>query len=474
MADRAETIDEPADHSRPASGSTSASVRRGGSRRSTAAAVVVAILAIVGVLAAGRDRSSPEPIPPVERDPDEVTGSVTGDSLDGSGVPPELLAAERHVAEPGPATLRTLVEAVGGLDAVVVGEAVGAFDLVRFDPLDHDRLLASKRSSYGRAENQDRNERWTVGRSGVEQTLWAPELAHDFVHFNADGSITIWVNENEGANFAPRRAVVRLDAEATVATSAPIYASRFTATADAVFALTGSGDYYSNDEEYLELIADGTTSKVLAPGAGLAWIDIPVPGLLVAYPRQDSMTTIAWDTETLLPVDASPLVGRRHQRSAVSGDGRTAVGVTFDGRLEQIDMVTGRVLADFGSLDPRGIDQPLTVNADGTLVTTVDRSGAVTLWWVGDDRPIARVEASSAQPRWVSERYGARSASAVSRNGERVALRSAARPQIPVTWTIIDTSPDRWVARACELAGRALTVDERETLGLQGPVAACI
>ncbi len=393
-----------------------------------------------------------------------------------SGVPAPLVAAECYMADPSASTLRTLTEAIGGLEAVVVGRAEGAFDLVRFDPLDPDRLIASVRSSYGEAQNQQSNELWQIDSTGLDQTPLAPDIPHDFAHFNSDGTITMWVRSDVEAGFAPRTATV-LDGQTTARrTTRPVYASRFTTADDAVFALTGNGDYYSRSDSYEQLIVDGPVSRVLDSGEAYEWIDNPIPELLVAYPRSPEGMTAVWDTSTLEPLEDHPVAGRPYSRVAISGDRRTAVGINFEGQMEQIDLATGQSLTVFGSVDPQGIDQPITLNHDGTIAITVDRSGRVSLWWVGNNSPIATADADAdaAQPRWVSADYGARSASSVAASGERVALRLAARPREPVSWLFADTNVPSWIAHACTIAGRPLTADERVTLGLENSTAACV
>lgn len=388
-------------------------------------------------------------------------------------VPAQLLAAEHFVADPSADTLRGLVDAIGGLDTIVVGEAEGAFDLVRFDPLDPNRLIASLRSSYGEAQNQESNEIWRIDSEGLSQSPLADDTPHDFAHFNSDGSITLWAHSGVDVGFASRKAVVMDHEHNVLAATQPLYASRFAADGGNVFALTGDGDYYSHGDSYEQLIVDGRITRVLDSGQDYEWIDTPSPDLLVAYPRDPSGTTAVWSTVTIERLVDHPLAGRAYARVAVSGDQRTAVGVTFDGRMEQIDLVTGRRLSVFGSVDPEGIDQPVTLNDDGTIAVTVDRSGRVELWWVGDDTPISGVDADAAQPRWVSARYGARSASSVSATAEYVALRTAARPQTPVTWLVVDIRLESWISHACTIAGRPLKAKERIDLGNEFTSAAC-
>ena len=263
------------------------------------------------------------------------------------------VAAEQYLESPGAGSLRDLLESIGGFESQTLGIAGGPFDLLRFDPLDSSRILASVRSSYGEARNQDTNEIWVVEDGKVEQSLWAPDVEHDFAHFNSDGTITMWVNASDDLSYGPRQAVL-LDANWTpVITTSGIYASRFTSTDGKVFALTGDGDHYSNRRSYVDLLVhDGESRTVLASGDSFGWIDTPIDGLLVAYPAESGGVTAVWDTNTLKPVQGHALAGRHYQRLAISRDGSTAVGVTFGNRLEQIDLGTGDSSVLSGHLTP--------------------------------------------------------------------------------------------------------------------------
>ncbi len=457
------------------------SVQRGRSP----APLVVAMLAIAIALTVGwlqaSDESGSSPLP---SEPDRAEQAAANPAADSSSdtdlvtsstpeIPLPLAAAEAFVTHPNARTLRNLIDAIGGLEAITLGEAEGAFDLVRFDPLDHNRLLASARSSYGDAQNQGTNEQWLIDQDGIAQTLWAPDTVHDFVHFNVDGTITMWVPTDDATGYAPRSAVLLDNDGTSISSTRSVHASRFTATAGSIFALTGNGDYYSINQTYELLIADGLGRQLLDSGETYEWIDNPIPELLVAYPRDANGSTTVWDPRTMERLDEHPIAGRSYQRVAVSSDGERAVGITFDGQLEPIDLLTGETTHPFGSVVATGIDQPITLNRDGTIAITVERSGLVAVWWVGDSTPIATVQADAAQPRWVSEQFGARSASAVAIDGSRVALRRPARPQIPVSWLVVDTSVDGWIQHACDLAGRPLSKQEREALGLPPSPSAC-
>lgn len=389
-------------------------------------------------------------------------------------IPHPLLAAELYFADPSEEGLRDLFGVVGGFEGLELATAEGAFDLVSFDAENEDRLLASRRLSYGDAENQQVNEIWELGSDGViEQALWAPGTSHDFAHFNADGSATMWVHGG-GDGFAPRKAVVLTASFDQTTTTESIYASRFATAKGTVFALTGNGDYYTNEIGYVELVADdGTGLVVLDDGSLYGWIDNPTPDILVAYPIDEQGFTAVWDVATLRPLPTHHLAGRAYQRSAVSGDGRVAIGATFVGELEVIDLGTGRSRGAFGEVDVDRVDQPIALNFDGTIAVTVENRGRVSIWWVGADKPISSIITGEGQPRWVSAAYAPTSTSVVSRDTRRVALSSPASGQTASTWIIADTDTNSWIRRACEEAGRALTDAEVEALGLPGEQRAC-
>jgi len=293
------------------------------------------------------------------------------------------------------------------------------------------------------------------------------------VHFNVDGTATAWVHGG-GEGFAPRTAQLMTNDFSTLRLTSPMYASRFTADNGFVFALTGNGDYYTNEAGYVDLIADdGTSRTVLTSASAFAWIDNPAAGILVAYPRLETDRTRVWDTSTLEPIEGHPLSNRSYQRVAVSTDGTTAMGATFDGEAEVIDLSTGEVVRRFGNLDVRGVDQPLTLSRDGSIAITIERSGLVTMWWVPSGTPIATISGDAAQPRWLSEEYAAQSTSVAAAEASRIALRIGARPESGVRWSIVDTDLDSWVQQACALAARPLTPTERSAVGLEFAIRAC-
>lgn len=345
------------------------------------------------------------------------------------------------------------LDTIGGVEELVLGTASGPFDLVRFDPLDSTRLLAVHRRSYGEAENQLSNEIWTLENGVLTQELWAPDTAHDFAHFNADGTITRWVHGG-GPDFAPRIAQV-LDRDLEQVTeSDPLYASRFVVDDGRVFALLGDG-FYGSDAPYGALVADdGTYSFVLAQGQNYEWIDTPAPGLLVAYSATGDAKTRVWNTETLEEVVGHALSDRDFQRAAISQDGSTAAGVSPDGALSVIDLRTGQVTHSFGSFEVAEIDRPITLNGDGTAAVIVETDGTVSLWWLEDGTRLLSINGDSAQPRWVSEVYAPKSATAVSWDATRLAVRIAARPDTPTSWTIVDVDVDSWLQRSVAAEGQ--------------------
>ncbi|MGI9616747.1 MAG: hypothetical protein ACR2QO_27785 [Acidimicrobiales bacterium] len=450
------------------------------------AVLALVVAALVGLLTLSdgeTQQASPEPDSFSGEDtggggPERSEASDRAGRLDAARAAQSVLgplrAAELYAADPTADGLRALFEAVGGFEGLEVATAEGAFDLVRFDPLNPDMLLASNRRSYGDAANQDRNEAWLVDGEDVEQRLWRPSVSHDFVHFNVDGTMTMWTHGG-GDGFAARTATILVEGAEVAPTTEPIYASRFAVAGRTVFALTGNGNYYTNEVEYVDLIAarDDET-VVLADGSEFEWIDNPTPELLVAYPNSPDGSTAVWDAASLEPLTSHPLAGRNYQRVAVSGDERVALGVTPAGVLEIVDLETGRTADTFGQVDIEGVDDAITLDHDGTVAVTVERSGQVSIWWVGNDEPIAVAGASAWQPRWVSAAYGPMTASSVAEDASRVVLLFAARGQTEVSWVIVDTAIESWLRRACDLAAPSLRDSEVSALGLGERNHVCI
>ncbi len=367
-------------------------------------------------------------------------------------IPNALLAAECYAKAPAADHLRVVFESIGGFEGLEIGVAEGAYDIVSFDALDHDRLLAAQRRGYGSAENQDVNEQWIVAEGHVTQTAWDPTNPHDFVHYNTDGTITMWVHSGDDVGFAPRDAIVFDHAgDMITASSSPMYADRFAVDGGAIFALSGNPDWYApRDTGYLSLLADTGERRVhLGPGDPFGWIDVPTPGLLVAYPATSDGLTAVWDTQTLEPLEQHPLAGRPYQRVAISGDLTTALGVTHDGELEPLDLTTGQTGGRFGRVDVTEVERPVVLSADGNVAFSVEKSGAVSIWFVGDDEPVATYAASAGLPRWLpTSRSAARLTSALAPDASRLALRIGASPQVGVSWRLIDTDIGSWLARA--------------------------
>ena len=80
------------------------------------------------------------------------------------GVPEALFAPEAFAAAPSAAGLTDLLDVLGGMDGLELGNIEGAYDIVTIDPDDTDRVLLSKRDDYIRGEsngmNQDENILW--------------------------------------------------------------------------------------------------------------------------------------------------------------------------------------------------------------------------------------------------------------------------------------------------------------------------
>ena len=408
------------------------------------AAIVLVAGAVSWLVGGGSDRP--------ERD-----GERPESEMSGPRISPARRAAESYLATPGGARLRQLFESIGGFAGLQMAVAEGAFDVVTFDPLDGDRLLAARRAGYGDAQNQDVNQQWLIQDGNVVQSAWDPNTEHDFVHFNTDGTITMWVHSGDEIGFAPRNAVV-IDRDGTEITtsSSAIYADRFAVDAGTIFALTGKPDWYTlTTDPYISLLADdGERQTWLAPGRDFSWIDVPTTGLLVAYPAGPTGLTAAWDSHTLEPLENHPLAGRPYQRVAVSGDGTTALGVTHDGELERIELVTGRVVGRFGQVDVTEVGHPIALSRDGTLAITVERSGTVSIWFVADGTLIAEHGASAGVTGLLSTARSARPASSIAQDANRLALRIPALPQIRLSWSLIDTDIESWLIRACDMGGR--------------------
>ncbi len=431
-------------------------------RMATALAGVAALVAIVAVVTTlvgdDGDRRGPDRrATPTTRAPGPTIPEVPASKR----LPNALLAAECYRSAPSADHLRAVFEAIGGFEGLEVGVAEGAFDVVTFDALDHDRLLAAHRGGYGAAENQDVNQQWHVSEGDVTQSVWDPLTPHDFVHYNSDGTISMWVHGRVDAGYAPRDAVVIDSVGDVIATSSsPLYADRFAVDGGTVFALTGSPDWYApRDSGYRALIADDGARQVgLGSGAGFGWIDVPTPGLLVAYPAEPTGRTAVWDTRTLAPLEEHPLAGRPYQRVAVAGDRTTALAVTNDGALEPLDLATGRRGHRFGHVDVREVDRPIAVSDDGAVALSVEKSGLVSIWFVGDDRPIATYDGSSGLPRWrPTSRSAARLTSSLAPDASRLALRIDASPRVSVSWRLIDTDVESWLARAREIGASGVS-----------------
>ncbi len=403
------------------------------------------------------DRAEPAPVAPPE------------------AIPETLRAAETYAAAPSADGLRALLDSLGGLEGLQLGSAEGGFDVVSFNPYAPEWLLASKRSGYGPAQNQDLNQIWYVSEGTVAQAVWAPTTPHDFIHFNTDGTVTMWAHSGDEVGFAPRHATVfDRRGELVRRTSAPLYADRFAVDARTVFALTGPPEWYTPSYRYLALVADtGERQVELAPGETFGWIDVPTPGIVMAYPSDESGLTAVWDTTTLERLDDHVLAGRPYQRVAVSRDRTMALGVTFDGKLEPLDLSTGRTRARFGSIDVTGVGHPVALDEDGTIALTVDRSGAIAVWFVGDLQPVATWDASSAPAQWLPSSRSAAVTSVLAPDASRLARRVGAQPGVRLTWQIVDTDIGSWISRACTSAGRGLTELERKDLGLVASLPAC-
>src|SRR6478672_486602 len=261
-SDHAFEIDLIADDREPpqANDQSASSGPRGFHPPAPAVAVGAAVVAVFAWLVISVSTDATPDRPPAisaPTSPAVLGGQVASSRLDAvktaQSIPAPLLAAELYNAQPSAGTLKSLLQAIGGLEGATIATASGAFDVVTFDPRNSGRLLAEHRSSYGTAQNQATNEVWTVSGDAVHQDPWKPSAAYDFAHFNSDGTVTMWVRSGDELGFAPRVAEVLRNETTLVMKSRPMYASRFVEAGSKVFALTGDGDYYSNRTTYVDL-----------------------------------------------------------------------------------------------------------------------------------------------------------------------------------------------------------------------------
>lgn len=434
----------------------------------TAAAIACVVVVAAGVAAIGLTDESGD----IDDPETAVVEGVSLSSLVTRGTIPEaLLAAESFRAVPGARTARTLFDVVGRVDGLTLGVAEGAFDLVSFHPEDPGLLLASRRSGYGSARNDGVNEMWRVRETDVDQRLFMSGIPHDVAHFNRDGSMTLWRSGTD-ESFAPRFAETVVGGVSV--TSGPVYASRSVVVDGVVFALTGPADYYAPAREFELLVADvGGVVHVLGEADVMSWVDSPLPGIVVAYPADGSGSTRVWDVASLGELVDHPLAGLSLQRVASTPDGSVVLGVTFDERLVLLDSSPAGLAMEFGRHDPRGMTDAITLSESGDVAVTVDRNGLVSLWWVPDGRRIATIEGDAGPARLLGERRAPLSGSAVAPGGQRVALRRLGIGGDTMTWQIFTADVDSWLERACDLAGRPLTPDERTFLALDGHPPAC-
>ncbi len=227
---------------------------------------------------------------------------------------------------------------------------------------------------------------------------------------------------------------------------------------DTRFALPGAGLDLPANGRYEWFVAQrGDRTVILTVGDTWSWVDSPLAGVVIAYPVNREGATAVWDATSLERVDEHPFAGRPYQRLAVSPNLQAAVAITTTGALASVDPRTGAVTKTFGSVNPTVTGQAITLDQTGNVAITVDRDGTVSIWWVGDDRPLAVLRPGPAPT----------AAPAVHPAARRIAVRHRA------SWQIIDTELESWVERACELAGRRLTRDERNHLDLASPSHGC-
>jgi hypothetical protein len=97
----------------------------------------------------------------------------------------------------------------------------------------------------------------------------------------------------------------------------------------------------------------------------------------------------------------------------------------------------------------------------------------VTLWHVPSGEAVIRFASDAQQHRDLWDVNSTRITSAVAVDASRVARLNPVSGPEGATWTIIDTDVDSWISRACQIAGRSLTADEKAQAGLPDGPGVC-
>ncbi len=430
-------------------------------------AAAAVLLAVVLVAALVLDRSDDPP-------------SLITDQL---GSPEALVAAERFTAEPSAAALAYLFDAIGGVQGAELGIIDGAFDLVTIDPLDSNRVLLSRRDDYVRGEangrNEDENTLWELTPAGPTSALFRPDVGHDSASFNRDGSVTLWAPGGSVAGgLVPRHASV-LGADGSVIAELPddVFPQRWAVDGALMLALVWADadtfDGHGGGEFDQLVLSHGGGPFEPIPRNGTEWLGVPMRGIVVASAGGPSQATRVWDSATGQQLADHALAGLPLVRVTASADGSTALGVDLDGNLVSVDLATGSMSAPLGTVDVGDVLRPLALSDDATVAITIAQDGTVTLWWLADGEPVLSFRSDAAPPRELDAVAGGRVTSAVAPDATRVVRRNPAEPAVGISWTVLDTDVDSWLATACSLAGRAMTPAEREDAGLPPGPGVC-
>ena len=153
-----------------------------------------------------------------------------------------------------------------------------------------------------------------------------------------------------------------------------------------------------------------------------------------------------------------------------------AFGIDFGGAIQVIDMNTGDVTATFGHVDVGTARYPLAVDPSGTVLMTAlmtsESTAAIRLWFVPDGEAAIEFHTATARGLKTPLPFTWDQTGGMAFDTSRVVLRTQPRPE-GITWTVIDTSVDSWIERACSAFGRALTTEELAEGGIEAATGVC-
>lgn len=429
------------------------------------AAGVVLVAAIVGVAVALL--TGDDPLETIDEQPAEVIPDPDGtagpplDLRQPDGVPDALFAAEAWSVQPSGENLVALLDAIGGYEALGMGEFEGSFDLVTFDSANPDRLLASFRDPYNDSgENQGENVLISVAGGATTAEPYAAERPHDSANFERDGSIVVW-EATRGSRPARREATVIGADGASTGHSRSVFNGSWAADGGSLFTVAPTSA--ATNSPYAQLILQPATgSNVTLEVEDSEWVNSPEPGVFAAYSDGSSGVRV-FDSADGSELAGHVLAGRLLTRAVVSQDGRRAITTLADGTIEVLDTESGDVVNTLGQIDVGRVRDPLQLSADGSIALSVDESGVVRMWHVADGDLILEVQGFVAPHRSLNETNSTTRSSVIESHARRVAVFTFADE---ARWTVVDTDVRSWVDRACTLGGRSLTEDEREAVGL--------